>query len=343
MSDNRAKTSGYRKARSIANGAFNIGGSALLLLLASPFFLLIPRLIKLTDGGPVLYRSRRLGLGKQPYEMYKFRSLRCDADRIVGSELLSERHKLETPIGSFLRDTRLDELPQLINVLKGDMDLIGPRPERPEIYERFCKSIPGYDLRFQVRPGVIGYAQVFTPHGTPKRLRSLIDTHFVLRDQSLARDIGLLGHAMMALIVRGMSTSRRVAVEIVRRLRPRHIAAERRQLRRVALSGSTVHLKSLGQDGGEMRCTLIDLNDEAMLIHCAHELEAAQFHVRVTRYAANARRRPKKLRTAHCLGKVVITRPRNADGEVQHVLAIEPWSALNEFKLQKYFLQTSVS
>jgi len=343
MFDKQAKSSGYRKVNSLANSALNIGGSLFLLLLTLPFFLVIPVLIKLTDGGGILYCSRRLGREKKPYDMYKFRSLRSDADRIVGAELLNERHKLETPIGSFLRDTRLDELPQLINVLKGDMDLIGPRPERPEIYERFCKDIKGYDLRFQVRPGLIGYAQVFTPHGTPKRLRSLIDTHFVLRDHSLTRDVGLLGHAILALTGRALKTAKIIGVEIAHRFLPNQRAAERRQLRRVALADSVVHIAPLAPGGFATECKLVDLNEEAVLVNCSHELSGDQFHVRMTRFAANARRRPPKLRTAHCIGRIAITRADDLGKGAQHVLQIEPRSPLNEFKLQKYFLQTSVS
>ena len=158
---------GYWKAHPPASVLVNLFFAVILLLVAFPFFVLIPIIIKLQDGGPVFYRGTRLGRNKKPFQMYKFRTLVPDAESTVGARLHSPKMGLETPIGRFLRETRLDELPQMINVIKGDMDLVGPRPERPLIYETLCKNIPGYDTRFRVKPGVIGYSQLFTPPSAP--------------------------------------------------------------------------------------------------------------------------------------------------------------------------------
>ncbi|WP_462321998.1 sugar transferase [Halochromatium sp.] len=182
---------------------FNIAATLLLLFVSLPLFVILPILIKLDDpSGPVFYRGPRLGLGKKPFTIYKFRSLKPNAAAALGNDLVGQGHNVETRVGSFLRDTRLDELPQLFNVLRGEMNLVGPRPEREEVYEAACKSIPGYDLRFAVRPGVIGYSQLFTPHRTYKRLRSLIDYQFAIKKHSTINDLKLLIAALWMLCVR---------------------------------------------------------------------------------------------------------------------------------------------
>jgi lipopolysaccharide/colanic/teichoic acid biosynthesis glycosyltransferase len=182
---------------------FNIVGALLIFIAVSPFFVILPILIKLDDpSAPVFYRGKRLGRGKQPFTIFKFRSLKVDASRRLGNDLVSSAHNVETRIGSFIRDTRLDELPQLLNVMRGEMNLVGPRPERKEIYESTCKEIPGYDQRFRVRPGVIGYSQVFTPHCTYKRLRSLIDYQFTIQHHRAWQDIKLLATALWILCSR---------------------------------------------------------------------------------------------------------------------------------------------
>jgi lipopolysaccharide/colanic/teichoic acid biosynthesis glycosyltransferase len=343
----RPNTTGYRKNQSLANTVLNIVGATLLIVATLPFFVIIPIAIKLTDGGPIIYRSRRLGLRKQPYTMYKFRSLRVDAEAVLGSELVGPQHQVETDVGRFLRDTRLDELPQLINVLRGEMDLIGPRPERPEVYERYCRKIKGYDLRFDVRPGVVGYAQVFTPHSTPKRLRSLVDTHFVLREHTLRRDLSLLGHALWALAKRMVRASRDTAIAAARYRLWARVAEERRRLRRIALTNAIIYASPTGPCAPDQtkRCRVLDIHEEAVLVECNDPLPWACVSLSLQRPAANAWHRPPKPRTVRCLGDVIMTRadPRQGADAIQHVIQIEPISPLNAFKLEKYFLSLSVS
>src|SRR4030042_5740158 len=164
---------GYSKLPFFINSTFNSLLSLVLIIFSLPLMVIIALIVKIKDGGPVLYKGVRLGINKTPFIMYKFRTLSKDADKIIGAELLTAEiastKKLVTHFGKYLRDTRLDELPQLFNILKGDMDFVGPRPERPEIYENICSHIRNYDRRFAVKPGLIGYAQLFTPPMTPKR------------------------------------------------------------------------------------------------------------------------------------------------------------------------------
>jgi lipopolysaccharide/colanic/teichoic acid biosynthesis glycosyltransferase len=139
-----------------------VAGTPLLLL--SPLILLVAVLIRLTSGSPVLYRGKRVGQFGRVYVMYKFRTLRADAEKRLGpyyGEELTRRTAAEvTRLGRLLRASQLDELPQLWNVLRGDMSVVGPRPLRPVLYEEVMRSVPRYWQRLVVRPGLTGLAQI---------------------------------------------------------------------------------------------------------------------------------------------------------------------------------------
>ena len=142
----------------------DIAGSALALGILSPIFLLVGLAIKLDTPGPIFYSQMRSGLGGEPFRVYKFRSMRQDAEKL-GAQWASERDPRITNVGYLLRLSRLDELPQLWNVLKGEMSLIGPRPERPEFDGKLTDEIPYYQVRYMVHPGITGWAQVMYPYG----------------------------------------------------------------------------------------------------------------------------------------------------------------------------------
>jgi Undecaprenyl-phosphate glucose phosphotransferase len=130
------------------------------LVLLSPVFLLIALAIKLTSKGPILYCQERCSLNGETFKMLKFRSLRVDAEVQTGPVWAAKDDPRRTRLGSFLRKTSLDELPQLINVLRGDMSLVGPRPERPVFIQKFTRTIPSYMARHRVKAGITGWAQV---------------------------------------------------------------------------------------------------------------------------------------------------------------------------------------
>ena len=136
--------------------------------------------IKLTSPGPVFYRQRRASLGDQPFMMLKFRTMRQDAEADTGAVWARPEDPRTTPLGRWLRRTSLDELPQLLNILTGDMSLVGPRPERPELIERFRRQVPGYMLRSHVKAGLTGWAQVHGLRGrTSLRKRVQYDLHYI--------------------------------------------------------------------------------------------------------------------------------------------------------------------
>ncbi len=134
--------------------------SALAIFVSSPLLLLIAIIIKLESRGPVIFRQERAGLDGKGFEMYKFRSMRVDAEDKTGPVWASKEDDRRTRLGTFLRKTSFDELPQLFNVLCGDMSLVGPRPERPVFVKDFKKSIPRYMLRLKMKAGLTGWAQV---------------------------------------------------------------------------------------------------------------------------------------------------------------------------------------
>jgi Undecaprenyl-phosphate glucose phosphotransferase len=150
------------------------------LLLLSPLLLLIALLVKLTSRGPVFYQQPRCGLNGKTFNILKFRSMRVGAEKETGAVWAQKDDDRRTWFGTFLRKTSLDELPQLINVLIGDMSLVGPRPERPEFIEQFSRTIPSYFARHAVKAGITGWAQVHGWRGnTSLRKRLQFDLYYI--------------------------------------------------------------------------------------------------------------------------------------------------------------------
>jgi Undecaprenyl-phosphate glucose phosphotransferase len=150
------------------------------LLVLAPLLLAIALLVKLTSRGSVFYRQERWGLNGKSFQMLKFRSMRVDAEQKTGAVWASKDDPRRTRLGTILRKTSLDELPQLINVLMGDMSLVGPRPERPEFISQFRKTIPNYMVRHCVKSGITGWAQVNGWRGnTSLRKRVQYDLYYI--------------------------------------------------------------------------------------------------------------------------------------------------------------------
>jgi exopolysaccharide biosynthesis polyprenyl glycosylphosphotransferase len=139
---------------------FDISISAFVLILLSPFLLITALMIKLTSKGPVFYTQKRLGKNGKVFKVIKFRSMVQDAEKKSGPTWADKDDPRVTAIGRFMRKVRLDEVPQFINVLKNDMSIVGPRPERPFFVEQLKKEIPYYSRRLSVKPGITGWAQV---------------------------------------------------------------------------------------------------------------------------------------------------------------------------------------
>ncbi|NOT30729.1 MAG: sugar transferase [Planctomycetes bacterium] len=307
-----------------------------LLVLSLPVVLLLALYMRVTAGSPVLYAGTRLGRGQRPFKMLKLRTLRVGANQVTGGQLLGSRHELMVRGGGFLRDTRLDELPQLWNIVRGDMSFVGPRPERPEVVAAQCLGIQGYARRFEVRPGLIGISQLFTPHGTPKRYRTLIDNGLIRRGSGLS-SLRIVAFTVWV-----------VASEVLRRalrqlFRPRGrrsgMGREHRRLRRVAPHGAVVHLGAPGTQ--RLRASrLVDINEETLLVECEYEPGVERAAELVLDIPVRGSTRLAH-RTARCTGEVAGRRP-GPTGELL-VIRYKPCSERSEYMVHQYFLQRSLA
>jgi len=172
--------------------AFDLAFGAVALLLAAPVMLGLALLVKLTSPGPVLFRQERMGLDGRSFAMLKFRTMLADAEAQTGPVWARPGDPRRTPVGAFLRRWSLDELPQLLNVLRGEMSLVGPRPERPEFVREFRPRIPGYMLRHKVKAGITGWAQINGWRGdTSLERRIQFDLYYIER-WSLLFDLKIL-------------------------------------------------------------------------------------------------------------------------------------------------------
>lgn len=208
-------------ARERARRVLNVVVAAIGLIIASPIMLLVALAIKLTDrSGPVLYRQSRVGLcvrssqggnfrrkqdlGGRPFTIYKFRTMRAARPGEEVQVWASENDPRITRLGTFLRKTRLDELPQLWNVLKGDMNVVGPRPEQPEIFQNLRKEVDMYAARQRVRPGITGLAQVTLQYDTcldDVRKKVQADLAYIER-QSLVEDLRIMAMTAPVMLFR---------------------------------------------------------------------------------------------------------------------------------------------
>ena len=165
--------------------------SALLLIITSPIMLITALAIKLYDGGPVLYKQVRCTKDQREFFIMKFRSMRTDAEKDGVARLAQKNDSRVTPIGRFIRKCRIDELPQLLNILEGDMSFIGPRPERPEIIAQYIEVMPEFAYRMKVKAGLAGFAQVYGKYNTSPYDKLKLDLTYIEK-YSLWMDIKLM-------------------------------------------------------------------------------------------------------------------------------------------------------
>jgi len=211
------------RARSeLASRVFNILVALVALLIAAPIMLVTAVIIKLTSRGPVMYSQTRIGLdqrwartralrerrhedlGGSPFTILKFRSMRVDAEADGVAVWATQHDSRVTLVGRIIRTTRIDELPQLMNVLRGDMNMVGPRPERPSIFIRLREQIDDYPLRQRVKPGITGLAQVSNPYDSTiedVRRKVAFDLTY-MRRQSLREDIWIMVRTVPVMLLR---------------------------------------------------------------------------------------------------------------------------------------------
>ena len=183
---------------------FDLLASAMLLVVASPVMLITALAVRLESPGPVIYRQERVGLGGRSFMCLKFRSMRSDAEKDGVARWATKNDARVTRVGSFIRKMRIDELPQLISVLRGEMSLVGPRPERPSFVGQLQAQIPFYDIRHSVKPGVTGWAQVRYSYGASvedARRKHQFDLYYV-KNNSLFLDLLVLVETVSVVLFR---------------------------------------------------------------------------------------------------------------------------------------------
>jgi lipopolysaccharide/colanic/teichoic acid biosynthesis glycosyltransferase len=204
------------------NRAMNVALASLGLVVASPVMLVFAVLVKLTSPGPIFYTQTRVGLdrrrtprgpgsydrrtrdvGGKPFIILKFRTMRTGAEK-NGAVWAARRDPRVTPVGSIMRKYRIDEFPQLLNVLRGDMNIVGPRPERPSIFSQLCDDIADYPLRQRTRPGITGWAQVNQAYDTSiddVRAKVQLDLEYLER-RGVAQDLKIMARTVPVMIFR---------------------------------------------------------------------------------------------------------------------------------------------
>lgn len=175
----------------IIKRCIDVFGALVLLVAASPFMLLTALAIKLYDHGPILYRQVRCTQDQREFHIMKFRSMRTDAEKDGVARLAQKNDDRITPVGKFIRKCRLDELPQLVNILKGDMSFIGPRPERPEIIAQYLEVMPEFAYRMKVKAGLAGFAQVYGKYNTSPYDKLKLDLTYI-ENYSVMLDVKLM-------------------------------------------------------------------------------------------------------------------------------------------------------
>ncbi|MCA9526475.1 MAG: sugar transferase [Myxococcales bacterium] len=194
-----------RPVYEVVTRSYNLLGALLGVVLLSPVMAAIALAVKLTSPGPALYRGERVGRGEKTFHIFKFRTMAVGSEQRIGKRLVRQDEDHYTPIGRFLRKYRLDELAQLLNVLRGDMNLVGPRPMRPVFLAEHKASIPGYSRRFLVRPGITGQAQVRGGYYTRPRHKLFYDLLYIAH-RSVLLDLKLIVLTFVRVMTRIFTT-----------------------------------------------------------------------------------------------------------------------------------------
>jgi sugar transferase (PEP-CTERM system associated) len=199
-------SSGFRKTKVLlaAKRTLDIAGALVGLIIGLPIMLLVAVLVRLSSPGPVLYQQERVGLNGRVFRIRKFRSMCADAEAKTGAVWSTANDPRVTRVGRFLRLTRLDELPQLWNVLRGDMSIVGPRPERPEFVSDLTEQIPFYGQRHVVKPGLTGWAQVRYTYGASVEdtIQKLQYDLYYIKNLSIALDLVIVIETLKIVILR---------------------------------------------------------------------------------------------------------------------------------------------
>jgi lipopolysaccharide/colanic/teichoic acid biosynthesis glycosyltransferase len=322
---------------------FNRGLALLLcplaILVMGPFY--IAWFFTERRNGPFLYQGTRLGKGKIPFKLYKIRSLVNGAEKTIGARLHSSNADHELWYGRFIRNTRIDEMPQLFNILRGDMDFVGPRPDRPIMYETELRFLKGYDKRFTVRPGLTGYSQFYTPHNTPKRLRVQIDNYFIRRNHTLVRKLVFVGRTIGQFLLIVVTELAHTFQGAANQLHKGKSKRDRRNYRRYAMKRERCSVTVYKCNKRVERFStihLLDLNHESICVTMPAHLINIDDSIVVAIAVNYTKRRRQRTERITLEGKVAHIRAQSDINSKRVVITIDQISAIDRYKFHKYLL-----
>ncbi|WP_027183991.1 sugar transferase [Desulfovibrio inopinatus] len=320
-------------------------GLAILFLLAGlPLMICIAIYSWLTCSGPVLYKGYRLGKGKRQFTMYKFRTLPVGHDKTMGASIVGRKHHSIPPFYWFLRETRLDELPQLFNVVRGDMLLVGPRPLRPEVYMRYCGGIVDFDRRFWGKPGLIGVSQLLTPSNTPKRIRARLDNLFQEKRNGAKHTFALVAYTIFLVFRKVMVKGVYAYLRNIVRERILHKEKDRRFYERVPQTRTFTVFEERTNPSRSRRHVgvVLDINETTMRMYSNMPLHE-QIPC-ITLKTLCMRHGREKTKTAHCA--VDALRGIKSDEKrfiFCYIVDYNPLTPFSQYIVDKYILRKSMA
>lgn len=323
---------------------FNFSLALLLLAPASVIMGVVFVLFELfdKDGGPFFYRGARLGMNAKPFNIYKIRTLTLDAEAKLGANLLIPGTRLERKFGTFLRRTRIDELPQLFNILKGDMNFVGPRPVRVAVSEQHKYKIRNYDLRFSVRPGLTGFSQFFTPHGTPKRIRAMVDNSFIRNNIKLRKELILISWTAYKMLMNTIHESFRIVLDYSNMLKRGRKVKDNRAVKRSKVREVDV-LIGAGDGTTSMpeRCHVVDISYSHLCIMSGLKMKKGEKLELVFEMHSNRNNKVKRAFASGTVEKIRDSGHLN-NGSKFYVMQYEPVSNFNRYLVDQYVMHESV-
>lgn len=319
----------------------DIGLSLLLLLLSLPLFVFFTIIVLISDGGDVFQKELRLGKEKRSFLMLKFRSLVSKGETKPGM-----RHTMSM----FFQNTLINELPQLLNILLGDMTFVGPRPICPEVYKQHSHDINNMDLRFLVKPGLIGPAQIYVPHQIPYRIRSFLDNRCATQKSSVFSNIAFIAFVFLRLGKNLILYFGDESMRIVFSLFTSNPAIERRRLPRrdqrntyCRIMPREINMEEMfSMIGFHKQFKVVNMNSESMLVKASEPFSTNEVTLRLKKQTAREGKPPKR-RVVYLHGNMqYIPKYRGDKMSFYYLVAYKAISPLNNYKVHQHFLKESL-
>jgi lipopolysaccharide/colanic/teichoic acid biosynthesis glycosyltransferase len=301
-------------------------------------------LVTCRKTGPFLYSGDRIGKDKKTYTMYKIRTLVHNVESKIGAKLYANDRSHEIWYGRFLRNTRLDELPQLFNVIRGDMDLVGPRPVRPLVYDIHLKELRDFEKRFQVRPGLTGYSQFYTPHNAPVRLRVLIDNLFIKKNTTFIMKIFFVARTAFQLLFQIGKETSHLMTKISALKRNKSFEIERRRFRRKILKNTSCEFSKTNETvfRKKVHGHVIDIDSESLLIRGSAGEFKSNDQILLTILFTTKKGGRNRKQTVRCQGQIAKKRESSeVQSGCEYVVNYSSASDSAQYIIQKHLLKST--